>query len=168
MKTIYNIIFAALLLTGITACEKEYTPLYQDNRPEIPVTYEGAKTAGFNPYIEIPVAQNNISITLVIPEYSGRKIKEISKVSAGSTAINAGGARAGTYIPAAIAGQGNKATFTTTLDNFKAFSAGNKKLIDDFMANATATELQIAFMFLIKLDNDQEIIPVQFRVNLKK
>ncbi|MFZ4261864.1 hypothetical protein ACFRAE_07465 [Sphingobacterium sp. HJSM2_6] len=168
MKTIYNIIIAILVITGLSACKKEYYSLYKDNKPEIPVTYEGARTAGFNPYIEIPATQNNISVTLLIPETSGRKIKEISKVEAGSTAINANGARKGKYISSAIAGQGNKVTFSTTLSSFKAYSPNNEKLIADFMTNAKANELQIAFMFLIKLDNDQEIIPVQLRVVLKK
>jgi len=168
MKNIFYTIIIALFATLFSACKKEYTDLYKDNRPEIPVTYEGAITHGFNPYITQPLSKNEISFTLTIPSGSGRTIKEISKVLAGTTAVNAGGVRAGTYIAAPIRGDGTRAVFNTTIAAFKASSAGNLGLIERFEADANARQLQIAFMFLVKLDNDQEIIPVQAQVWLTK
>lgn len=168
MKNIINTIIIALFVTLFSACKKEYTDLYKDNRPDIPVTYEGATTYGFNPYITQPLSKNEISFTLTIPSGSGRTIKEISKVLAGTTAVNAGGVRAGTYIAAPIPGNGTRAVFNTSIAAFKASSAANRALVERFEANATATQLQIAFMFLLKLDNDQEIIPVQAQVWLTK
>lgn len=166
MKNLF-IFFAFLGAAFFTSCEKDYTEFYSDNKPEIPVTFEGATTHGFNPYIELPVTQDEFSLTLTIPSNSGRQIKEISKVLAGSTAINAGGVRAGTYISSPIAGSGNKVTFNTSISEFRASSDANNTLVANFLSGSTQ-QLQIAFMFLVKLDNDQEIIPVPVQVWLKK
>lgn len=162
------IIFVATIATLFTSCDKEYSEFYSDNRPEIPVTYEGAKTEGFNPYIEIPLTKNTFSLTLTIPESSGRTIQEISKVLGGSTSINAGGVRSGTYISSPILGNGNKVVFNTSVSEFRGKNATNEKLIKDFENSTTLQTQEIAFMFLLKLDNNQEIIPVQARVWLKK
>ncbi|MFD2743652.1 hypothetical protein, partial [Sphingobacterium populi] len=157
----------ALLLVLMSSCEKNYTEFYSDNRPDIPVTFEGATTHGFNPYIIVPLNDGNISFTLAIPATSGRTIAAISRVHAGGTAINAGGVRAATYIDAPIAGNGNRATFTTTIDEFRSKSDANNTLVQGFI-NGNATELQIAFMFLVTLDNGQEIIPVQVQAWIRK
>lgn len=157
-----------LFSTAFIACKKEYTDLYKDKKPTIAVTYAEATTHGFNPYISQPISKNDITLTLTIPDGSGRTIKEISKVIGGATAINAGGVRNGTYISSPVKGQGNKVVFKTTITDFKASSAGNKKLIDDFQNDTKLTQLQIAFMFLVILDDNQEIIPVQAQVWLTK
>ncbi|MCL7987971.1 hypothetical protein M8998_08475 [Sphingobacterium sp. lm-10] len=152
----------------MSSCEKDYTEFYSDNRPEIPVTFEGATTHGFNPYIIVPLSNGNISFTLTIPETSGRTIASISRVHAGATSINAGGVRAATYLTEPIAGNGTRATFTTSIDEFRSKSAANNTLIQNFINNATLTQLEIAYMFLVTLDNGQEIIPVQTRVWIRK
>ncbi|MFD1165063.1 hypothetical protein ACFQ2C_05520 [Sphingobacterium daejeonense] len=121
-----------------------------------------------NPYITQPLTKEDITFTLTIPENSGRTIKEISKVNAGPTAINAGQVRAATYIKTPIKGEGTKAVFKTTISDFKAYSPRNKALIDAFIADPKVTQLQIAFMFLVILDDNQEIIPVQAQVWLTK
>jgi len=164
-----NLIYLIVaVMTFLTSCDKEYSELYSDNRPEIPVTYEGALTEGFNPYIKVPLSTNTFKLTLVIPENSGRKIKEISKVLAGATSINAGGVRKGTYITAPIAGSGNKVVFNTSVSEFRGKSAANETLIANFEKSTTLKTQEIAFMFLVTLDNEQEIIPVQARVWLTK
>lgn len=99
-------------------------------------------------------------MTLTIPENSGRKIKEISKVSEVSTAINAGGARAVTYINAPITAGNNKVVFKTSVADFRSKSAANERLIKDLENSATLKTQEIAFMFLVILDNGQEIITV--------
>lgn len=162
--TIISVLFIAVL----SSCEKDYTELYSDNKPEIPVTYVETTTHGFNPYLIVPVSQDNFTLTLTIPESSGRQISEITSVLAGSTSINAGGVRSATYISSPIAGQGNRAVFNTSISEFRESSPGNNTLVGDFLNSATATELQIAFMFLVTLDDETEIIPVQAQIWLRK
>lgn len=164
-----NLIYLVVaVMTFLVSCDKDYNEFYSDNRPDVPVTYEGAITEGFNPYIIVPLATNTFQLTLTIPENSGRKIKEISKVSGGSTAINAGGVRAATYINAPIAGSNNKVVFKTSVAEFRSKSAANENLIKAFEASSTLKTQEIAFMFLVTLDNGQEIIPVQARIRLTK
>lgn len=155
-------------MTFLVSCDKDYNEFYSDNRPEIPVTFEGATTEGFNPYIKVPLATNTFKLTLTVPESSGRKIKEISKVSGGATSINAGGVRAATYITTPIAGSNNKVVFNSSVAEFRSKSAANENLIKAFEASTTLKTQEIAFMFLVTLDNGQEIIPVQARVWLTK
>ncbi len=162
------ITLTTLLVVLMSSCEKNYTEFYSDNRPEIPVTFEGATTHGFNPYIIVPLSNGNISFTLSIPETSGRTIESISRVHAGATNINAGGVRAATYISAPIPGNGTKATFNTTIDEFRSKSAANNTLIQGFIDNEDLSQLEIAFMYLVTLDDGQEIIPVQTRVWIRK
>ena len=160
MKRIY-IILALLLTIGVTSCKKKYGEFYKDNLPETPVTFPGTTTFGFNPYISITAADLNapIKFTLAIPDSSPRTIKEITKVLAGGTAIQPGSVTTATYIAAPIAGNGKTAVFQTTLTAFKASSAGNAALI-----NAKTPE--IAFIFLVTLDNGETIIPVQVRARV--
>ncbi|WDF69282.1 hypothetical protein PQ465_02600 [Sphingobacterium oryzagri] len=164
----YIIIMLTLTASFFSSCEKNYTELYSDNRPDVPVTFEGATTHGFNPFIEVPLAQGNFSLTLTIPQESGRQIREITRALGGATSINAGGVRAATYITSPIAGNGNRVVFNTSVTAFRASSAANNTLIQNFINNAALTRLEIAFMFLVTLDNGQEIIPVQARVFLVK
>ncbi|GHE37549.1 hypothetical protein [Sphingobacterium griseoflavum] len=167
MKKYTSILFT-LVAVFFSACEKSYTELYSDNRPAIPVTFEGATTHGFNPFIEVPISQDNFSLTMVIPQGSGRQIREISRVLGGATNINAGGVRAATYISAPIPGNGNRVVFDTSVTAFRASSAANNTLVQNFLNNAALTRLEIAFMFLVTLDDGQQIIPVQARVFLTK
>ncbi|MCC9137053.1 hypothetical protein ACFSKU_20330 [Pontibacter silvestris] len=177
MKNII-LLFSLLFTVALTSCEKdEYTEFYSDNRPEIPVTFPGTTTYGFNPYITHSISGGgNIEFTLAIPENSGRTIKEITKIVAGSTSINAG-----TVTSADVADKTGKvavvsynnatpipvnsttATFTTTLEEFKSKTEEAAKTDDNKLVKDGG---EIAFMFLITLDNDQTIIPVQVRVRL--
>ncbi|MFT2007285.1 hypothetical protein ACMA1I_01295 [Pontibacter sp. 13R65] len=170
-----NIIIILMLLATVTlsSCDKEYGVFNSDNRPAVPITFPGATTYGFNPYITHSISGGgNITFTLSIPENSGRTIREITKVVGGATAINAGtvnnavvggtGATAA-YNTAAIPGNGTTATFTTTLEEFAA-KTGEAAKTDANKLIKPAGEL--AFMFLVTLDNGETIIPVQVRARL--
>lgn len=143
-----------------TSCEKEYSEFYSDNRPEIPVTFPGAVTHGFNPYKTVSIGSGDIEFTIEIPANSGRSISQITKITGGATALNAASLRNNTanYISAPISGNGNTAVFSTTLSEFASKSSANAELVQ--------VGAEIAFMFLIRLDNDQEIIPVQARIRI--
>ncbi|MFC5412659.1 hypothetical protein ACFPMF_25260 [Larkinella bovis] len=160
-----KIAFQFLLLTVIalagTSCKDDYvySDLVQDNRPDVPVTYPGATTYGFDPYYEVSTAAGgNIKITLSIPESSGRTIKEITRVAAGATSINVATLNTASqnYLAAPIAGNGTKAEFTTTLKDFSAKRP----------AVSVAPSAEIAFMFLVTLDNGSQIVaqPVRIRI----
>ncbi|WP_187262560.1 hypothetical protein [Pontibacter beigongshangensis] len=170
-----NILIILMLLTTVTlsSCDKEYGVFYSDNRPAVPVTYPGTTTHGFNPYITHSISGGgNITFTLSIPENSGRTIREITKVVAGGTSINAGnvgsavvggtGATAA-YNTAPISGNGTTATFTTNLDEFAAKTGEAAKTDANKLIKAGG---EIAFMFMITLDNNETIIPVQVRARL--
>ena len=158
MKKAFIFLFALIVTLSFSSCEKEYSPLYSDNRPEVPVTFAGTTSHGFNPYITRSVSDTTsaIEFTLEIPASSNRSIKEISKVAAGATGINAGNARTGTYISSPIPGSGKSVKFTTSYAELKSKVAGT----------LFAPNQEIAFMFLITLDNGQEIIPVQVRIRM--
>ncbi len=159
MKNIF-LILSLCMAVAFTSCKSDYGTFYEDNRPEVPVTFPGTTTYGFNPYITKSIKDSTAAIefTLSIPESSGRTIKEITRVSGGGTSINAGGVATATYIATPIAGSGTTAKFTTSLSQFKAKSAANRALV---VANG-----EIAFMFLVTLDNGDTIIPVQVRVRI--
>ena len=168
-----NILNITLLLSLVMACfscedDMDYGQFSRDNRPEVPVTYQGANTFGHNPFYTVSKeSTDEISITLEIPESAGRSIKDITRVVGGTTAINAGtvttGATTANTIQANIAGNGNTVTFTTSIPALKdkfPTGAANTALNGP---TGTAKYSEFAFMFLITLDDDKTIIPVQLR-----
>ncbi|GAB3254108.1 hypothetical protein GCM10027347_14290 [Larkinella harenae] len=139
-----------------------YSDLVRDNRPAVPVTYTGATTYGFDPYYEVSTAAGgNIKITLSIPSSSGRTIKEITRVAAGATSITVQTLNTAStnYISAPITASGTTVEFTTTLKDF-----ATKRPSVAITPNTPVRE--IAFMFLVTLDDGSEIVaqPVRIRI----
>ena len=172
MKNIF-LILSLLFAVTLTSCEKEDLGIFNsDNRPEVPVTFPGTTTHGFNPYITKSIAGDGvIEFTMSIPANSGRTIREITRVAAGGTAINPGslnpttatGTPVANYIDGPIAGNGTTAVFRTTLEEFKAKTGEAAKAESAKLVKANG---EIAFMFLVTLDNGDTIIPTQVRVRL--
>lgn len=169
MKNIINRLFLLMAIAFVAfSCENddEFSELVRDNRPQVPVTFPGATTFGFNPYIDKSLAAlttgETISFTLSIPENSGRTIREITSVGAGATAINAGTLNSAGYNEAPIAGSGTTATFTTTLDEFK-----TKRPTVPTTTVAAPGFREIAFIFLVTLDDDTQIVTQQVRVRIR-
>lgn len=158
------LILSIVAFAGIS-CKDDYvySDLVKDNRPAVPVTYTGATTYGFDPYYETSVAAGgNIKITLSIPSSSGRTIKEISKVAAGATSINAGTvATAGNYNAAPIAGSGTTVEFTTTVKDF-----ATKRPAVPSTPVALPGFREIAFIFQVTLDDGTQIIATPVRVRI--
>lgn len=158
-------LLSVVALAGVS-CKDDYVynDLVQDNLPSVPVTFTGATTYGFDPYYETSVAGGGtIKITLSIPASSGRTIKEITKVAAGATSINAGTlTTAGNYNTAPIAGNGTTAEFTTTLKDF----ATKRPTVPATPTTPPTGVREIAFIFLVTLDDGTEIrtMPVRIRV----
>ncbi|QHV99458.1 hypothetical protein [Spirosoma endbachense] len=166
---IINLLLLALVAGSSFSCKDDqvYSDLVRDNRPAVPVTFPGATTYGFNPYITSSLAAGGaIQFTLSIPATSGRTIKEITKVVGGATGINVATLNAATattaYNPAPIAGSGTTAVFTTTIADFK------KKYptVPTTPATQANTFTEIQFLFLVTLDDGTQIVPEPVRVRI--
>ncbi|WP_128547728.1 hypothetical protein [Larkinella soli] len=164
-----KIAFQILLLTAVafagTGCEDDlkYSELVQDNRPAVPVTFTGATTYGFDPYYETSVAGGgNIKITLSIPAASGRTIKQITKVAAGATSINVLTLNTGpNYLTAPLAASGTTVEFTTTVKEF-----ATKRPTVATTPVALPNFREIAFIFLVTLDDGSEVVATPVRVRI--
>ena len=162
---IKSLLLATLALTSF-ACKDdlEYGPLVRDNRPAVPVTFPGATTFGGNPYIDVSTAAGGaIKFTLSIPASSGRTIKEITRVVGGATAINAASlnSAAAAINTAPIPANGTTAVFETTLAAFRT------KYPTVVVTPGTATvPREIAFIFLVTLDDNSQIITQQVRARI--
>ncbi len=170
MKKILNkIALFALLATVFTACNKDFTDdLVKDNKPEIPVTFDGATTYGFNPYYTIPLSGDGvIKITMSIPAGARVKIKEITKAIAGGTAITPGNVTDATkpsYLAAPVTVNGTTATITTSITEWNTKVTGATNTIPASVSAGAFAER--AIMFLLTMDDNSTIIPVQCRLRI--
>jgi hypothetical protein len=156
-------LFFALLLGFVFAgCEKQKIGPLTDNRPEIPVTVTNAVYFRPEPTVTTPLTGTGagiITINLSIPENSGRRITQITRVSA-STSYSQVQGTTGLYNNAPIPGNGTTATFTTSFTEYyikKPQSASNP-------APALNVELANRFYFLLTLDDGSILIPEPVRV----
>ena len=167
-NTIINLLLLALIAGGNFSCKDDliYSDLVRDNRPAVPVTYPGASTFGFNPFIVSSLAAGGaIQFTLSIPASSGRTIKEITKVVGGGTGINVATLNAATtasaFNTAPIPGSGTTAVFTTTIAAVKA-KYPSVSIAPAALPNYT----EIQFLFLVTLDDGTQIVPEPVRVRV--
>ncbi|KAB7731274.1 hypothetical protein F5984_10770 [Rudanella paleaurantiibacter] len=166
LTLIKGVLLAAMALSTV-ACKDdlEYGTLVRDNRPAVPVTFTNATTYGGNPFIEISRAgATPITFTLSIPAGSGRTIKEITRVVGGGTGINAGSLNTSSLVinTAPIAGTGTTATFTMTQ---AAFAAKYPAVVLTPTGNPAAPR-EIAFIFLVTLDDNTQIVTQQVRARV--
>jgi len=159
-----KILLACLFASAsLLSCKKEEFNGTKTNLPAIPVTVSNV----FGMYNGVPTVSTSltgggaITITLNIPVGSGRTIKEITRVGLGTVPTNfkVVETSTGLYNAAPIAGNGTSVTLTTSLAEFTAKSGIN------VTASGTATSfLSRYFMFLVTLDNGEQIFPVGVRV----
>lgn len=166
MKMKYCLKIFAVLFAAVTviSCDDAFEgEIVKDNVAEIPVMFDGAITEGFNPYYYVSYSNGNFAITLSIPEDSPLKIKEVTNVVAGTTAINVASlSNAKQYLPAPVAVDGYTYTLTTTLAEFNA-----KAISGAVTAPPAAGALtERAFMFQLKMEDDSKIVPVQLRIRV--
>jgi hypothetical protein len=164
MKKIYQYIMIMTVALSFAACSDDFEDdLVRDNRPEVPVTFTGATTNGFNPYYTVPISGSGaITFTLAVPGETGRSITSLKKITAGGTGITQGTLYDATAAYAAdVTVSGNSVTFTTSITEFNAkMSAAN----DVPATIAAGTFVERAFLFRIVLDDNSEIVPVQCRL----
>jgi len=157
----------ATLVVANFACKDDliYSELVRDNRPAVPVTFPNAQTFGANPWIDVSVAGGGaIRFDLSIPAGTGRTIREITTVAGGATGINVGSlnSAAAKLNTAPIPGSGTTASFATTLAAFRVrFPAVNVT-----PATNPLSPREIAFIFLVTLDDNTQIVTQQVRARI--
>jgi hypothetical protein len=160
-RTVLIHCFLALVL--LSACKKNQFDGVTSNKPAIPVTVSNI----YGMYNGVPAISTSangggtIAITLTIPASSGRTIKEITRVAVASTPSNykVVEGTTGLYNTAPIQGTGTSVTFNTTLSEFT-----SKTGIAAPSPGTATSFLNRYFMFLITLDNGDQIYPVGVRV----
>jgi hypothetical protein len=175
MKTIKNLFLLLCLAAGAFACDDQFEDdLVRDNRPEVPITYPGATTYGFNPYYTASISDTattapTLTVQMAIPENSPRNIQEITKVIVGATSINAGNvtnpARA-SIVPAIPVG-GKSAAVTMPIRTFY-LASGKLSAAEVTTLNNPTGYVERALMFLVTLDDGSQIVPVQVRVRFTR
>lgn len=156
-----------ILVGANVACKDDlvYSELVRDRQPAVPLTFPNATTYGANPFIIVSAGSGGaIKFDLSIPAGSGRTIREITTVVGGGTGINAGSLNTASlkFNASPIAGTGTTAVFQTTIADFsKKYSTVNVTP----SANPLSPR-EIAFIFLVTLDNGDQIVTRQVRARI--
>ncbi|HZY81271.1 MAG TPA: hypothetical protein VFE50_17225 [Cyclobacteriaceae bacterium] len=181
MKNVYRIIIFVACAGLFTMCEpdgKYYNPISQDNIADVPIMFTGATTYGANPYYSVGWQGGNapIKITIDVAAESPLKIKEVAKMIAGATGINAGSfATTANYLPGPVAASNGVVVINTTLAEFNGkFAATNAARVTQANVTTAATSTpatpyaERAFMFLVTLEDNSQIITQQLRLRVTK
>lgn len=161
-----NLLLLLAIPMVLASCDDEFEgEIVKDNRPEIPVTFDGAKTVGFTPYYEVSYASGNISIVLSIPENASKSIAEVSNIVAGATSINVGslGGTAGQYMTGPTVVNGRTFTLNTTIAEYNTKVTGSARIT---AAPVAGTLVERAFMFRLTMSDGSLIVPVQCRIRI--
>jgi hypothetical protein len=154
-----------LALAAFTACKKDGFGGLTNAQPDVPVTVSNIYGIYTYPVIFTSLSGGGaISITLNIPASTGRKIKEITRVAAGTSGTNYKSVEVttGLYNTAPIAGSGTSVTFNTSLAEYT--SKTGLAAPSAAAAGSTTSFLARYFFFMITLDNGQVLIPEPVRV----
>lgn len=154
-------LLAAGLGLCLFSCKKDEFNALTDVRPDVPVTVSNASDYRPGPTVTVSRANPAFSIVLEIPAGSGRTIKEITKVAATAGSSQPLYGTTGLYNTAAIAGSGNKVTFSSTLAEY---TSKTGRAVPGNNPPVNAVELDRQFYFLITLDNNQTLISQQVKV----
>ncbi len=183
MKNLYRIItfVACVGLFSQCAQDGEYEhPINRDNHPDVPIMFTGATTHGANPYYLVKFAgtATPVTINIAVGGESGRTIKEITKVVAGTTSITPGNVVGATsvtgFLASPVSVNGASVTISTTVADMNTYIAGTvndvtQNRVDAAAAATPATPfLEYAFMFLVTLDDGTTIITQQCRLRFVK
>jgi len=150
----------------LASCDDEFEgEIVKDNKPAVPVTFEGATTVGFSPYYEVSFASGNISIVMSIPDNASVDIAEVSNVVAGATSINVASLNgtAGQYFTGPVAVNGKTFTLNTTIAEYNTKVTGAARILT---APAAGALVERAFMFRLTMSDGSLIVPVQCRIRI--
>jgi hypothetical protein len=181
MKNLYRVLTFVALVGVFSQCadDGEYDhPINRDNIPEVPVLFTGSTSFGANPYYQVAFQGGAapITITVSVPDDAPVKIKEITKMIAGTTAITPGNVISGTvanYLAAPIQVNGASATISTSLTEFNAkmpaASRVTQAAVDAAATSTPATPyVERAFLFLVTLEDGSTIVTQQVRLRVVK
>ncbi|MFD2037317.1 hypothetical protein ACFSKL_21140 [Belliella marina] len=159
-----NYIFLLVLALFASSCEQDFGELNSDNVAAVPLTFPNATTYGFDPYIKVSLAGNGeIRYEMEIPESSGRTISEITKVVGGASDINVGTLNSGTsYIDDPIQVSSTSTEFITSISEFEEKVRTNS----EGEVTPVAVGQELAFLFLVTLDNGDQIVSTRVRVRV--
>ncbi|GAB2555408.1 hypothetical protein [Spirosoma aerophilum] len=159
-----------LLLFLAAACTKDDIVSIRDAQ----ATDNAITFTNFKYFERIPIGETsiagggNISITMTLPEASPRSFKEITQV--GASTINAS-LNQNTFkttantLASKISVSGKTATFTTTIANYLAF----RKLaaMPSTTTGGIVTFSDMQFFFLVTLDDNTTVVPMEYRVRVR-
>lgn len=151
-----------LFLASIISCKKDGFGGLTNSTAEIPVTVSNLYGIFTYPTVSTSLSGGGaISITLNIPAASGRTIKEITRIAAGTTPANykVVEVSTGLYNTAPVPGSGTSVTFTTSLAEYT-----TKTGIAVTVAGTSTSFLGRYFFFRITLDNGQVVLSEPVRV----
>jgi len=165
MKKFTSINLFLLMLIFSVSCKKtEGFNSLTDNQPAVPVTVKNVFDYLPTPTVLASKAQNTITITIQIPEASGKKIKEVSKIAASTTGnwsaiyngttVGTGTSQLWSATPIPV--NATSYTFTTTFDEYKTKTAS--------ATPASNALLGRDFYFLLTLDDGTTVITQNLRV----
>jgi hypothetical protein len=168
MNNTFKVIITFILAVILISCNDEFEgEIVRDSLAEIPVTFDGATTNGFNPYYTVSygTGTTQFSIQLRIPDDSPLKIKEVTNIVAGTTAINAASLNAATgkYIDSPVTVSGNTYTLTTSITEFNTKVTGATRIT---AAPAAGAFTERAFMIKLTMDDNSIIVPIQVRIRV--
>lgn len=167
---IKSILSLGVIITmAMTSCKKDNVSL-ENNFPDVPVTVTNKIGIFTAPAVSTSFSGGGaIKIVLEIPASSGRTIKEITRVAAG-TAYGSVQTTTGLYVTGPIAGNGTTSiTFNTTLEEYRVKTNTPVATMPTAATSGTATSfLARNFYFMITLDNGQVIVPTYVRVYVDK
>jgi hypothetical protein len=169
MRYYTNILMGLLLILTVVSCNDKFEgEIVKDNRPAIPVTFDGATTNGFNPYYTVAYSAGTgaITITLSIPADSKLKIKQVENIIAGATSINVASITTTSqlqYLASPVAVNGTTFTLNSTITEFNTKVTTANRIT---AAPAPGAFTERAFMIRLRMDDDSFIIPVQCRIRV--
>ncbi len=169
MKYYSKILTGFLLSLVLFSCDDKFEgEIVKDNKPAIPVTFEGALSNGFNPYYTVPyqAGAGAITIKINIPTTSTKKIKQVENIVAGATSINVASITAVSsiqYLAAPVAVNGTTYTFTTSITEYNTKVAASARITT---APAAGAFTERAFMIRLRMEDDTFIVPVQVRIRV--
>jgi hypothetical protein len=161
----FPVLTAFLGVIAFSSCKKDGFGPLSDNRPDVPVTISNVFDYRPSPTVKASKGENQIRIVLEIPASSGRTIREVLKIAASTTAnytaiyngttVGTGTTQLWSNTPIAV--NSTSYTFTTTFDEYRTKTG---------VATTPASNALLGrdFYFLLKLDNDQQVIPRNVRV----
>jgi hypothetical protein len=181
MKNLYRILTLVIAVSLFSQCadDGDYDhPINRDNIPAVPILFTGATTYGGNPYYQVAFASGAaaFSITISVPDDSPLKIKEITKMIAGTTSVTPGNvttASVANYLTAPISVNGTTTTINSSLTEFNlkvaTASRVTQALVDAAATSTPATPyVERAFLFLVTLEDGSTIITEQVRLRVIK